>query len=91
MNIPNTTNTVRINITIPKHILTVLEKELPLRKKSGFISEAIEEKIARDRQKKALKDLAGLPPTFKNISDGKKYIDQTRREENEERNKRLGI
>lgn len=82
---------VRINITIPKHILAIMEKELPLRKKSGFISEAIEEKIARDRQKKALKDLAGLPPTFKNISDGKKYIYKIRLEEDDERSKRLGI
>lgn len=91
MNIPNTTNTIRINITIPKNILSALEKEVPMRKKSGFISEAIEEKIARDRQKKALKDLAGLPPTFKNISDGKEYIDKIRRKEDEERSKRLGI
>lgn len=82
---------VRINVTVPRRLLSELEKEVPERGKSGFVSEAIEEKLARKKKEKALKELAKLPATFTNIKDGAEYIAREREREDKERSRDLGI
>lgn len=88
----NTTNVgvVRVNITIPKGLLSELEKEVPKRGKSGFVAEAIEEKLTRKKRESALSELAKLPSTFINIKNGSKYIAKVRSQEDDERTVRLG-
>ncbi len=82
---------VRINVTIPKRLISELEKEVPKRKKSGFVSKAIEEKLARKKKERALRELANLPATFTNIKDGADYIASGRGKEDKERSMRLGV
>ena len=81
--------TVRINITIPKNVWNELEKEIPGRKKSKFIADAIVEKLRIQKKKKAFLDLASLPPTFAHIPDGAEYITTMRKNEDIERSKEL--
>ncbi len=85
------TGIVRINVTVPKRLLSDLEKEVPERGKSGFISKAIEEKLARKKKEESLKELAKLPATFTNIKEAAKYTAREREREDEERSRRLGI
>lgn len=82
---------VRINITVPKKLLSELEKEVPKRGKSSFVSKAIEEKLARKKKDKALRELVKLPPTFTDIKDGAVYIAEERTRQDKERTKRLGL
>lgn len=82
-------NVVRVNITIPKVLLSELEREVPARGKSCFVAEAIEEKLAREKRKMALRELAKLPPTFMKVKDGAVYIEETRVKEDEERTSHL--
>lgn len=81
----------RINITVPKRLLSELEKEVPERGKSSFVSEAIAEKLTRKKRDKALKELAKLPAAFTDIKDGAEYIAKEREKESKERSKFLGI
>lgn len=74
----NNTSVVRINITIPKRLISELEKEVPTRGKSGFICSAIKEKLIRERRKEALNTLATLPPTFHQINNSTKYVEKMR-------------
>ena len=90
MDVSNST-TIRINITVPRWLVGELEREVPERGKSGFISEAIEEKLVRKKRDKALKEVANLPPTFKDIADGKEYINKIRKAEDVLRRTRLGL
>lgn len=82
---------VRINVTVPRRLLSELKKEVPERGKSGFVSEAIEEKLARKKKEKALKELAKLPATFTHINDGATYVRSERTKEQNERLVRLGV
>lgn len=82
---------VRINVTIPKRLISELEKEIPERGKSGFVAKAIEEKLAKKKKEKALKELTKLPATFTNIGDGAKYIAGEREREDKKRSRYLGI
>lgn len=82
---------VRINVTVPKKLLSELEKTVPERGKSGFVSEAIAEKLVREKRVKALKELAKLPATFTDIKDGAEYVVLTREQEDKERSKSLGL
>lgn len=90
MNIANT-GVVRVNITVPKKLLSELEKEVPKRGKSSFVSEAIKEKLARKQKDKALKELAELPATFTGIENGASYIGNERTRQDKERTKRLRL
>lgn len=85
----NTANFIRMNITVPKRLAVELEKETPERGKSGFIAEAIEEKLIRERREKALKALADLPPAFPEIKDAVAYVRKLRREDEQVREKSL--
>lgn len=84
---PNTT--VRINITIPKNIWSELKKEVPIRGKSNFVADAIEEKLRVKKRIKAFTDLASLPPTFTNIADGATHISTSRKNENKKRDRHI--
>lgn len=81
----------RINITIPKRLLSELEKEVPDRGKSGFVAEAIDEKLAAKKRERALKELSKLPPVFTSIKDGAKYIAKERTREDKMRSSHLGL
>jgi hypothetical protein len=85
MSVYNDSSFVRINITVPKRLVAELEKETPERGKSGFISQAIEEKLVRERREKALKVLRTLPPAFPEIKDAASYIRKIREEEDKKR------
>lgn len=89
----NSTNmgVVRINITLPRALLSELVKEVPVRGKSGFVASAIEEKLARRKRETALKKLAKLPPTFIEVKDAAAYIEKTRAKEDKERTSRLDV
>ena len=83
----NTANmgVVRVNITLPKGLLSELERKVPLRGKSSFVADAIEEKLVREKREMALKELAKLPPTFMGVKDAAVYIEEERANEDKER------
>jgi len=85
------TGVVRINVTVPKRLLSELEKEVPERGKSRFVSKAIEEKLAKEKRERALRELTRLPATFLLIEDGAKYIVREREREDKERSRHLGL
>ena len=89
MNMLSNVSFVRMNITVPRRLAVELEKETPERGKSGFISEAIEEKLIRERRENALKALAKLPPAFPEIKDAAAYVRKLRREDERIREKSL--
>lgn len=72
------TNVIRINITIPEQLVSKMEKKVPSRGKSQFISEAIEEKLIREEREIALKELRTSPPAFPEIKDGAAYVRKLR-------------
>jgi len=74
----NTTNigVVRVNITLPKVLLAELEKEVPVRGKSSFVADAIEEKLVQKKREMALKELMKLPPTFVGVKNAATYIEE---------------
>lgn len=80
----------RLNIVIPQKLMSEMRKEVPPRGKSKFIAEAVDEKLSRLKRERAFRELAKLPPTFTNISDGGEYIHKMRRAEAEAREERLG-
>lgn len=84
-------NVVRINITIPRWLLTELKREIPEGGKSGFVSEAIEEKLTHKKREKSLKELAKLPATFIDIKSGKTYIEKMRIDDGKNRDSHLGL
>lgn len=89
MDLPNS-SVVRINITIPRWLLTELKKEVADGGKSGFVSQAIEEKLIRKKREKSLKELTKLPATFTGIKSGKTYIAKMREDSDKERSSHLG-
>jgi hypothetical protein len=85
-----TTEFGKLNITVPKKILVALDATVPARKKSSFITDAIEEKLAKDQQEEAWRRFMDLPPTLTNIEDPVEWVDNLRAEE-EGRLERLGL
>ena len=81
--------TIRINITIPKHLISELEKEVPERGKSSFISSAIEEKLIRERRKDALNKLATLPPTFTDVKNSAEFVAKIRATDDKKRSEEI--
>ena len=59
------------------------------RGKSSFITEAIAEKLARDKRERALEEPAALPPTFTDIADGATFIAEQRRTDERKRMHKL--
>lgn len=83
-------NVVRINVSLPSELVKDLRKRTRKREFSKFLAEAAEEKIAKEKREKALKELLEAPPAFTDIEDSAKWVRQTRRLD-EKRLKRLGI
>ena len=52
------TETIRLNITLPKKIVQALDKIIGPRKRSHFISEAIRQKLEQNQKEKMEKLLA---------------------------------
>ena len=80
---------IRINVMVPKQLLHEIEKVVAKRGKSSFITEAIAEKLVREKRERAFEELAALPPTFTDIADGATYIAEQRRTDERERRHKL--
>lgn len=78
----------RINITIPKDIIAYLKHNTE--NMSKYISEAIRERIAREKKEKALKEILDAKPTFEDVKDGTTYV-HTLRSVDKKRDERLGL
>lgn len=83
-------NAVRINISLPYDLVRDLRKRTNPRGFSKFLAEAAEEKIAKERRSRALKELLDAPPTFTEVKDSVAWVGKMRRLD-EKRMKRLGI
>lgn len=86
----HSSSSIRINISIPKHLVSELESYVPSGRKSGFIAQAVEKELAVLKRSQALKDFDDLPPSFTNVEDSTTYV-RNLRAENEKRLKRLGL
>lgn len=80
----------RVNISLPEETFRTLKKVAPKRGVSRFLAEAVEEKIAREKRGKALKELLEAPPAFTFLKEGNTALKWVRklRDENEKRMKR---
>lgn len=78
----------RINITIPKNIVAYLKNNTE--NMSKYISEAISERITRERKEKALKEILAAKPTFEDVKDGTTYV-RSLRSVDKKRDERLGL
>lgn len=74
----NTTDFVRMNITLPQDLVMVLKTNVEPRGISKFLAEAAREKIEESEKEKALKALLAAPATFRNIRNSTKYIRKIR-------------
>ena len=52
--------TVRAHIVIPKDLLDEIDSRVGQRKRSDFVTDALREKLARERQSEALRASAGV-------------------------------
>ena len=84
------TDYVRVNLTIPKSIIQDMKKMDEKINMSKFTSEALREKIARAKRKKAFNEILAGPPSFTDIDDSAAYV-RSLRTENEDRAKRFGV
>jgi hypothetical protein len=91
-NIEHTMNTAteytRLNITLPNDIAEYVRRNTS--NISRYISEAISERVAREKRENALKAILSGPPSFTDIDDGAAYV-RALREADKERDKRLGL
>lgn len=83
-------NAVRINISLPSDLVKDLKKRTSKREFSKFLAEAAEEKMAKEKREKALKEFLAGPPAFPEVKDSVAWVRKSRRED-EKRLKRLGI
>ena len=84
---------VKTHITLPKDILEAIDKLAGKRGRSKFMKEAAEEKIAREKFLKALKESAGAwkdenHPELSSMKDIHRYVRKIR-EESSKRLKRI--
>ncbi len=70
------TGYTRINLTIPKEIVDHLKRHTE--NMSKYISEAVRERIAREKRDKALRDILDAKPTFTHVKDGRTYVRELR-------------
>jgi hypothetical protein len=80
------TPAARVNLTIPKDILDYLKNHTD--NMSRYISEAVRERIARERRARAVQEILSAKPAFTDVTDGKSYVRRLR-EEDTKRDKRL--
>jgi hypothetical protein len=57
---------------------------------SRYISEAVRERIARERREKALREILAAKPTFTDVTDGVSFVQDVRTGD-KKRDKRLGL
>jgi hypothetical protein len=57
---------------------------------SKYISEAVRERIAREKREKALREILAGKPTFTDVKDGTTYVRELRSAD-KKRDKRLGL
>ena len=86
----NTQTVVRVNVTIPKGIIEDVKRLDAKRSISKFASEAMSEKLAREKRERALNAILAGPPTFTDIEDSTAYV-RALRTEDRERDKRLKL
>lgn len=86
----NVSSVVRVNISLPESVVVRVKKRTQRRGMSKFLSEAAEEKLAREEREEALRELKEAPPTFTEVSDSRAYIRQLRASD-EERLKRFDL
>lgn len=80
----------RINISLPEETVKLLRKVAPKRGISKYLASAAEEKIAREKREKALKELLKAPATFTDIKDSANWVRRSRKLD-EKRLKRFGL
>ncbi len=66
------TGYTRVNLTISKDIFEYLKHNTE--NMSKYISEAVRERITRERREKALKEILSAEPTFTDVKDGTTYV-----------------
>ena len=82
------TGYTRINLTIPKDILSYIKHNTG--NMSKYISEALRERIVREKREKALREILDAKPTFTDVKDGAAYVRELRSVDTK-RDKRLGF
>jgi post-segregation antitoxin (ccd killing protein) len=70
------TGYTRINLTIPKEIVEHLKRHTD--NMSKYISEAVRDRIARDKREKALREILAAKLTFTKVKDGATYVRELR-------------
>ena len=78
----------RVNLTIPKDIIEYLKRHTE--NMSSYISEAVRERIAREKKEKALREILAAKPTFTGTKDGTTYVRELRSVD-KKRDERLGL
>ncbi len=78
----------RVNLTIPKDIIEYLKRHTE--NMSSYISEAVRERIAREKREKALREILAAKPTFTDVRDGTTFV-RALRSVDKKRDKRLGL
>jgi post-segregation antitoxin (ccd killing protein) len=82
------TGYTRVNLTIPKDIIEYLKRHTA--NMSRYISEAVRERIAREKREKALREILAAKPTFTDVRDGTTFVRELRSVD-KKRDKRLGL
>ena len=78
----------RINLTMPKELVEHLKRHTE--NMSKYISEAVRERIVRDKREKALREILAAKPTFTNVKDGATFVRELRSVD-KKRDERLGL
>ena len=82
------TGYTRVNLTIPKDIIEYLKHNTE--NMSKYISEAVRERIAREKKEKALREILAAKPTFTHVKDSTTYVWELRSVD-KKRDERLGL
>ncbi len=51
---------MRTHVVVPRELVTQIDELVGQRKRSEFVTEALREKVARERRREALKEAAGM-------------------------------
>jgi len=86
----NSAPTVRVNISLPKPLLTRLKNSLPNRGLSQFLTQAAKEKLDQRETKQALDQLVQSPKSFDQVKDAIAFVNQNRATD-DKRSRRLGL
>lgn len=86
----NTSNFVRMNISLPQELVITLKENVSRGGISGFLAEAAREKMLAAEKEKALEELVAMPATFTKINNAQEYVRKIRSIDNK-RMKTLGV